>query len=94
VDDADEVHHSFIRRSDRLFTIGPCGDGLANHFRSGKAFVASQARDALTSFGVEAEGEWRCHDAESWWCDCNTICNTEERFRVTEAEGIEGVARH
>jgi hypothetical protein len=62
VDYSEEVNHCFVRRSDGLFAIGPCGDGLANHFRGGKTLAASQTRDALTRFGVEAECEWRCHD--------------------------------
>jgi hypothetical protein len=64
-DDADEIHHGFIRRSDGFLTIRPCGDGLANHFRRGKAFAASQAGDALARFGVKPESEWGGHDGES-----------------------------
>jgi hypothetical protein len=64
-DNSDEVHHCFIRRSDGLLTVRPCGDGLANHFRGRKAFAASQARDALARFGVKPESEWRCHGRAS-----------------------------
>lgn len=61
-DNADEVPHGFIRRSDGLFAIGPGGDGLANDFRGGKSFAASQTRDAPASLGVETKIELRGHD--------------------------------
>lgn len=105
MDDADEVHHGFIGRSERLLTIRPCGDGLANHFRGGETPAASQARDALARFGVEAESEWGCHDEylyrvsvtrfviQANWDYGIGYSNGEARIgrRVAEVEGFERV---
>jgi hypothetical protein len=88
VDDTDEVHHGLVGRSDGLLTVGPCGDGLANHFRSGKALAASQSRDALARFGVKPESEWRSHGRPRLQLKCNTFCNTGQKWDLVSG-GIE-----
>jgi hypothetical protein len=47
---SNQVGYGLIGGSDRLLPFGPGIDGLPNHLRSGEAFPASYAREALAGF--------------------------------------------
>jgi len=52
--DADEIGYDFVRRTDRLLSLSPGFDGLADHFGCGQLLAAGDSFQTLAGFAVQA----------------------------------------